>query len=95
MMLVDPKVLSGLNNLAPPVSDPVSDVLKRLDNDIMSVLNRRDTPLSVKLDQYNEVLTDYLHKVREYKNSDRRMVTPPLSADIPAPPAARVTEDEQ
>ena len=84
MVLVDPKMLAGLSQAAPPVSDPLSDVLKRLDNDMENVLTKRETPLDTKLDLYNQVLTQYLSKVREYKGYSRavghhRM---PLSASM-------------
>ena len=97
MVLVDPKILAGLSQAAPPVSDPVSDVLKRLDNDMESVLNKRDIPLASKLDQYNEVLTDYLTKVREYKGYSSRDLEhrqqPTMSVPTTEPVAAEGVMD--
>ena len=103
MVLVDPKLLAGLTQAAPPVTDPVSDVLKQLDTDMESVLNKRDIPLSSKLDQYNEVLTDYLTKVREYKGysregGSRQPVTtppPPPPPLHPSPPPSQITDTEE
>ena len=93
-------MLAGLSQAVPPVTDPVSDVLKRLDYDMESVLNKKDVPLTTKFDKYNEVLTNYLAKVREYKgySSSRDTVyRRPNTMDLqppPPPPTAQPHERE-
>ena len=104
MVLVDPKMLASLNQTIPPVTDPVSDVLKCLDIDMESVLNKRDVPLSTKLDQYNEVLKDYLAKAREYKgyshsrdivHSQPTQHAPTLTAAAADPPLEEEEEEKK
>ena len=64
----------------PPIPDPLTELLKRLDHDMDNILHRGGVPLSEKLTQYNEVLSDYLNKTKQYRSMQQR---PPLAQNTP------------
>lgn len=73
MLLVDPRMMQSLssNNKDPPVSDPLSDMLRRLDGDMERIMRNSSLALSEKLARYNEILSDYLNKTQDYRERER------------------------
>ena len=70
MILMDPRMLKP----DPPVPEPVPDALRRLDNAMESVMHNPYLALSDKVSRYNEVLSDYLKMVKEYRSEGGRQL---------------------
>ena len=80
MVLVDPKVLhqqkQQVDFSLPPIPNPLTELLKRLDHDMDNILKSDGVSLPDKLTQYNQVLIDYLNKTREYRTSHQKQIVP-------------------
>lgn len=86
MVLVDPRMLHS--PLQPPVPEPLPDLLRKLDSEMEGVLRASHLGLSEKMTRYNDVLTDYLSKTRDYRGG------PPPQATMPSPPSIRAPPSE-
>lgn len=80
-MLVDPRVLSASRYDQAPTADVLSD----LDDDMRSVLNRRDLAAEDKVESYNQILMKHRQYYRQHRTPapHTALTNPP-----PPPPAA-------
>lgn len=87
MILIDPRMVPQ-QPLSPPVPDPLPDVLRRLDGDMEAILHTPNLGLSEKVLRYNEVLSDYLNKTKDYRH---RATPPPPPPPTSVPSAVEVS----
>ena len=59
MALVDPRLLDALRSQPPPPTDTVGKIVQTLDEEMKTILDRKDLDDGTKVTLYNQVLQRY------------------------------------
>ena len=75
MALVDPRLLDTLRSPPPPATDTLGKKVQALDDDMMTILNRKDLDDGTKVTLYNQVLQRYNVLADKHVKEPIRLVT--------------------
>ena len=75
MALVDPRLLDTLHSPPPPATDTLGKKVQALDDDMMTILDRKDLDDGTKVTLYNQVLQRYNVLADKHVKEPIRVVT--------------------
>ena len=75
MALVDPRLLDALRSQPPPPTDTVGKIVQTLDEEMKTILDRKDLDDGTKVTLYNQVLQRYNGLVDKRVKEPIRMIS--------------------
>ena len=89
MALVDPRLLDALRSQPPPPTDTVGKIVQTLDDEMKTILDRKDLDDGIKVTLYNQVLQRYNGLV------DKRIKEPIRTISVNEPTKDSMTKNEE